>query len=42
MQQNYSRFYILNRTDLFKEKKPTYKQVILTEGESQDNNLYMV
>lgn len=42
MPQIYSRFYMLNRTDLFKSMTATFKQVILEEGDKTDTNLYMV
>jgi len=42
MMQVYSRFYMSNRTDLFRERTATFKQVILNEGDSTDNNLYLV
>ena len=42
MTSTYSRFYMSNRTDLFKEVSGTYKQLLLREGDCSDANLYLV
>ena len=42
MQTVYSRFYMMNRRDLFREQSCIYKQVVMREGDKLDTNLYMV
>ena len=42
MTATYSRFYMMNRTDLFKEQRGTIKQEVIKEGDKTDTNLYLV
>ena len=42
MQAVYSRFYMMNRRELFREQSCIYKQVIMREGDKADTNMYMV
>ena len=42
MQAVYSRFFLLNRRELFREQTCNFKQVVMSEGDKADTNLYMV
>lgn len=42
MERVYSQFYVLHRLALLKEKSATFRQVLLHEGDTLDNSLYMV
>ena len=42
MQTVYSRFYMMNRRDLFRAQNCIYKQVVMKDGDKADTNLYIV